>query len=373
MSLLKLSSNLEQSNEHIAKFDKRVNEYNLKSFAPNLIQGSIQGSNNRNNINMFDSTFQNGLIGSVADAYNHHFCLELSPDVIWIAIMTQFNLYLFKYNKELRSKFVRHKDKIALKAFSLDNRFSCNWEHIYKIFLNQMKESIKDNDLIDWCVPSFSTTTNLEKITGMTVFMSTMKSYFSYKVEFFCGIPSVTLTGTVEDWILLREKANKLIDYDNKDNIMQQWCKRLFPVLDMFIESYKAGQTGLTNEVIDWWSKIVSFRHYGSGSTKMSGWITVFSAFDDQGNFKNTTDLSTSQVNPGVVEVDMFINDNGSNILSSLISGLACTEWDNKTRTLKPRCDWWIIEKKDIHNQKNEQEKEQEQEMSNESDRLLQE
>ena len=45
-----------------------------------------------------------------------------------------------------------------------------------------------------------------------------------------CGIPEITLEGTVEDWKVLREKALSLGDYG-----LQWWVEALEPVLDQFV------------------------------------------------------------------------------------------------------------------------------------------
>ena len=45
-----------------------------------------------------------------------------------------------------------------------------------------------------------------------------------------CGIPEITLKGTVEDWKLLHEKALSLGRYD-----LEWWTEELRPVLDQFV------------------------------------------------------------------------------------------------------------------------------------------
>ena len=37
-----------------------------------------------------------------------------------------------------------------------------------------------------------------------------MKHYFDFLVEFGCGIPKITLKGTVKDWKNLKKKVEKL-------------------------------------------------------------------------------------------------------------------------------------------------------------------
>ena len=40
--------------------------------------------------------------------------------------------------------------------------------------------------------------------------MSAMKNYFSYVMSTYCGIPSITVRGTEEDWVSLRNRTDAL-------------------------------------------------------------------------------------------------------------------------------------------------------------------
>lgn len=86
-------------------------------------------------------------------------------------------------------------------------------------------------------MPTFSTTTDQDKMVCGLLLMGTMKSYFEY-VVMECGIPEVTLMGTLEDWQQLRELADHLLDFDDV-KAMRKWHKLLVPVLDKFVESYE--------------------------------------------------------------------------------------------------------------------------------------
>mmetsp|Transcript_18420 Transcript_18420/g.53105 ORF Transcript_18420/g.53105 Transcript_18420/m.53105 type:complete len:196 (-) Transcript_18420:348-935(-) len=84
-----------------------------------------------------------------------------------------------------------------------------------------------------------------------------------------CGIPSVTLLGTEEDWAGLRTKAEAL------SNLMTpafstKWMACLLPILDEFVSSYK----GEVNH--GFWQSMVKLRHTGGGSGSynfISGWV----------------------------------------------------------------------------------------------------
>ena len=52
------------------------------------------------------------------------------------------------------------------------------------------------------------------------------KEYFQYRVRTFCGIPEITLEGTIGDWTALKEKAMALRDFD-----LSWWTDELGTVL----------------------------------------------------------------------------------------------------------------------------------------------
>src|SRR5436190_1799082 len=51
-------------------------------------------------------SFNNGFVGTALRAYNGHHRLILRPDDIWIAILTQFNLFVNARAENLRHLFV---------------------------------------------------------------------------------------------------------------------------------------------------------------------------------------------------------------------------------------------------------------------------
>ncbi|KAF8294827.1 hypothetical protein DL93DRAFT_2091733 [Clavulina sp. PMI_390] len=74
-------------------------------------------------------------------------------------------------------------------------------------------ENVKDPDLRSWLMPEFSTTTDNDMTISSIIMMATLQQYFSYRFDLACGIPSATLEGTIEDWLLLRSKIHKFAEF----------------------------------------------------------------------------------------------------------------------------------------------------------------
>ena len=60
--------------------------------------------------------------------------------------------------------------------------------------------------------------------------MGAVQSYFSYELLTLCGIPEITLEGTVDDWRSIRRRAQVLEEYE-----LSWWLAGLIPVLDELV------------------------------------------------------------------------------------------------------------------------------------------
>jgi hypothetical protein len=145
----------------------------------------------------------------------------------------------------------------------------------------QIIKNIKDPSLVDWILPSFSTTLPNDRIVASVSVMSTLQAFFTYKFSLSCGIPNVTLLGTVEDWEMLRAKFDRLLEFEVEGQIlMAQWHSWLSVIGDNLLASVK-GENRL-----EFWDKVCSNHGGGSGPSYISGWISTFSVFTEKGEFQ---------------------------------------------------------------------------------------
>ncbi|EFC35790.1 predicted protein [Naegleria gruberi] len=206
-------------------------------------------------------------------------------------------------------------------------------------------------------MPDFTTTTETDRMIGAVVLMAAMKNYFDYMFSLCCNLPNVTLLGEVEDWVSIRERANRLLEFDTKENCMKKWSKLLFPVLDKFVESIKG------NPDKEWWNRVAHHCGGGSGPSYLSGWITSFCVFSDKGHWvgdqksvniwgETTTmewPIIDQDVIPrGYVSVPIVVDDNGTIYDTEMFAGHMSTELLEDGKTLKPRADWALFVAKKI-------------------------
>eukprot|EP00730_Choanoeca_flexa_P014386 TRINITY_DN6273_c0_g1_i3.p1 TRINITY_DN6273_c0_g1~~TRINITY_DN6273_c0_g1_i3.p1 ORF type:complete len:284 (+),score=48.39 TRINITY_DN6273_c0_g1_i3:538-1389(+) len=120
----------------------------------------------------------------------------------------------------------------------------------------------------------FTTTTATSKVACEIAIMATVRHYFKYVTRCGCGIHFITLKGTHDDWIKVRDKATQLEQFE-----LEWWLSELLPVLDQFV----AAAQGTVDK--DFWRSIVNMRGAsGLNSGPMTGWMQVFFPYLNDGN-----------------------------------------------------------------------------------------
>lgn len=235
-------------------------------------------------------SYTNGFVSAVYQAFAFHHPLELSPDHIWLTILQGFATHVNLNAEKLRKQFVdfEGKQKIEVDAnVSLDNP-NCNWGDVIELFIDQIgkyvptevTELVISTDKTDNSKkPLFSTTTSLASSAFGICFMDAMQQYFEYFGTTECGIPKITLLGSIDDWRKIYDLIGELEKYGLED-----WVKHLKCIIKEFI-LVKEGNT----PNLEFWNGI--FKYYdprgGSGSVPyVNGWIKFLFPYLDK-NKKN--------------------------------------------------------------------------------------
>ena len=223
----------------------------------------------------------NQFVHTIKLAYENHFPLILSPDIIWTVILQGFARHVESNAQELRDYFVDFKEEkktltVFRPYFELGNPDN-DWEGIFSEFSSTIKENIGEGNHQS-LVPTFTTTGLIEKTVFEVMLMNSMKEYFQYDLLLGCGIPRVVLEGTLQDWRNLKKHAEKLAKYK-----LEWWISLLLPVLHKFVQAYEG-------EVDNrFWDCI--YKDYPSDCSGcpvfdnpcLSGWLTVFFPYDKHG------------------------------------------------------------------------------------------
>lgn len=288
-----------------------------------------------NPINPVESSLNNSFVDCLYNAYNNHLGVSLRPDDLWLTIILTFSNYV-KYNSErLRKFFVTHDGKQEIHVnMSIEQNTLEDWSLIIKEFANKFNN--------EWIKPNFSTTTSNDILIAQISLLGVMKNYIDFTFNQHCGIPHVTLQGTLEDWERLKDKISFLNKFS--DQLLNDWHQMLIPILDNFIDSYQ----GNVNN--NFWQSCANHIGGSSGPTYISGWILAFTPFNKNkwrldslntilktgkyGQIETTKIKSTS-----TIEVPMLVN--GNHI--SVYAGGIVNSYDHVSNTISPSFDWAVF------------------------------
>lgn len=210
------------------------------------------------------------LIETVHTAFAEHYPLVLSPDDVWLCLAQGFALHVEAHAEALRSRFVRHDSQLTLTVrrddFVMGSPHN-DWQGCFAEWADAIAAHIgKKRDLV---VAAFSTTGPIERAASEIVLMSAMKNYFNFLLVTKCGIPAITLLGTVADWQAIRHRAEMFAEFDLAD-----WVRVLLPVLDEFVKA----AAGAPDRAF--WQSM--YKLYGeSGGPYVTGWINVLFPYLD--------------------------------------------------------------------------------------------
>jgi hypothetical protein len=139
------------------------------------------------------------------------------------------------------------------------------WPEVFSEFSSQIQNQIDDaHELI---VANFSTRGPVERAASEIVLMDTMQACFTYVVRTDCGIPSITLEGSVDDWRSILHRVREFRRFE-----LDWWIDAIEPLLRQFV----AAAEGKIDR--PFWDSIYKF-HGGEGSGKdpfVTGWILNF-------------------------------------------------------------------------------------------------
>ena len=203
----------------------------------------------------------NALAQAAHDAFYMHHPLVLTPDAVWFCLAQGFAHHVALNAEALRARFVGHQGKKRLVVRRDDFVLGRPnpWPEAFTAFSDQIAEHV--GRLRDLVVADFSTTGPLERAASEVLLMDAFQAYFEYVMLAGCGIPSVTLAGTPDDWKSVRVRAAMLSEFG-----LEHWTAVLLPVLD---EIVRTAEGKIDSE---FWRSFFRYRS-ASGPSELTGWI----------------------------------------------------------------------------------------------------
>lgn len=220
------------------------------------------------------------LIAAVHLAYTHHFPLVLSPDVLWLTIAQGLANHVNNHSEELRSRLVPHEGKNLIRVRRDDfvkGSPENPWAQVWSEFSKEI-EKVLGHETHSLILNDFSTTGPTERAASEVVLMDCVQSYFSYEFTSRCGIPTITLEGTADDW----EKIQQRVEYMEKFDL-KWWASGLRQIAAEFVSAAQRRP----NQAF--WQAI--YKQTGaSGGPYTSGWLVQLLPYLKNREFKLATE-----------------------------------------------------------------------------------
>ncbi len=294
-------------------------------------------------------------VGAAYLAFNDHRPLVISPDHIWLLICQGFAIHVHENAEALRHQFVAHDGKQEINIMRKDihkGQADAPWDDVIAQFSHRVQSFIL-TDLYQTLTPKFSTTTPTDTTAFEVAFLDAVQEYFSLSMTL-CGIPSITLEGSPEDWRNLRENMRKLGSYN-----LDWWVRVLEPILDEFVLAAE----GQINKAF--WQDFYKFKER-SGGPFITGWLLKFFPYIEEVVKKDSRWIPTYRINPYLERLPEDYEFQANHIPSGLshvpfkwdygtttydmkfLAGFIGISQDKATKALRPEISWAVYDTANI-------------------------
>ncbi|RGB26347.1 hypothetical protein C1646_721398 [Rhizophagus diaphanus] len=295
-----------------------------------------------------DQPTQHGLASAIINAYTLHQHLRFSPDDVWLTVAQGVSNYIWRNSARFRHMFVDHEGKkeVNLDARDIighvDGKFIGDWPQAITRFSDTIDEKVKKVALKEIFECNFSTSTNASITVSRITLLNAMKEFFILGLRGGCGIPKVTLDGTLEDWLQLQEKVANLRDLGLE---LDFWLDRLEPVISQFIATYKGNVDENFWNMVIFQVPVIGPSGYSSEELgtrpRWDGWISALFPYAESG-------CCPSNIPSGLVNVPFNLNINENDFQLRFVAGFLGCRQDkiDEEYVVSPVIGWYIDDKK---------------------------
>ena len=294
------------------------------------------------------------LVSAVYLAFSEHRPLVLTPDAVWITLAQGFAQHINHHANALRSSVVTHKGTVTLRAQTLKLANSGDWADVIQQWSDGVQPRLPA-DLSQLMICDFSTTTPMARTVSQVVMLDALQQYFDYQVMCICGIPTITVKGSVQDWIKIRERVDVMAGFH-----LEWWTDRLKPIVDGFIDTVN-GHPSQT-----FWRHIFSPKDVYGGDV-ITGWLAdLFPYIKDpitnaatvrnpilaipREKLTTKNGLASSDIPVGLSRAPFTLTSTLESKAMELIAGFVGVKQDAESGQLEPEIGWAVLEE-DVYSQ----------------------
>jgi Domain of unknown function (DUF4419) len=305
------------------------------------------------------------LIAAANLAYQNHFPLVLSPDVLWLTLAQGLANHVNNHAEKMRTRFVSNEGKQLIEVRRDDfvkGSPENPWPEVWPEFSSAIRKAIGP-EIHSFIVSDFSTTGKTERAASEIVLMDCVQSYFNYEFVTLCGIPEITLEGTVEDWEKIHENVKQLEQFDLKwwtDDVRQITAEFVRaaqgkPNQPFWRAAYKQKDSSGGPYTSGWLLRLLPYlkqRDFNSAkegdfkSGKYSPWQTTLKnpwvgkpLLKDAAIFEGVTD---SQLPSSASQVPFVWDYLGKRFSYQFVAGILTVAQDKESGAIRPRTGWAV-------------------------------
>ena len=294
-----------------------------------------------------------GLAQILLDAYSNHCGVELTPDILWGAFVTQLAFVVNANMRDLRSHLVSFQGKKELEVAVGDVREGVD------ALRDAIREQLADRggrELVDLMAAEFSTTTDASRVLNTIALMASLQKMFTYTIDTRCGLPCVALLGTAEDWDGIPDRMRAVFHALPlpHNEAYQAWQGRIVQLAKECALA-RRGQPNVT-----FWQRMVdrhSARRSGVMAT-LSGWLPLtLCAFQSDGTPTKvawtdaaedgtvTHHVEVTSMPFGCVSVPVTLKDESDTRATAMVAGIMAAQvrkGSDGRVWLAPRAHWYM-------------------------------
>ena len=209
-------------------------------------------------------------VQALHSSFAEHVPFTFSPEMAWYLIAHEVAVHISLNQDLYRGAFTSSADEemIEVRDDSLVYGEPNNWARSINKVRDPMKEKVPQRT-IELMLPAFSSASLETETSLLVLFLNVLSHYYQLRWQTLCGIPSVNLTGTPEDW---RKVVSHAELASSEFDRLSPYFSDLLPVLG------EISQTASGEEPDpEFWESIYKYKNE-SGGPYVSGWIASFLA-----------------------------------------------------------------------------------------------
>ncbi len=317
----------------------------------NRLRGPVEGCSKRSG--SLVSTDSHAFVATVHAAFNDHRPLILSPDHFWLLICQGFATHVRAHAESLRDLLVHHEGTKELSIVRPDiakGQPDAPWDEAVADFAGLIRQNLT-SEFHMLLTPRFSTTTPIETTAFEIVLMDSVQDYFDYGMSL-CGIPSITLEGSPDDWRTLQEHTRTMGAFQ-----LDWWTMLLDPILSELV------QTAEGNINKSFWEDLYKYHSESGRADRLTGWLVKFfpyietparSGSDGKTSYRvnrylehDPADKSTEGFDQGMLSGGLsrtpFHWDHGDAIYKmEFVAGFVGMTQDAESNAIRPEIGWAV-------------------------------